>query len=61
MQIVRDKVRADKKLLVAENMQLTESEGKAFWPLYDSYQRELDKINARTSKLSSRMWGLHRN
>jgi hypothetical protein len=32
MQIVREKVRADKKLLVAENMQLTEAEAKAFWP-----------------------------
>jgi hypothetical protein len=51
MQMVRDKVRADKKLLVAENMQLTDSEAKAFWPVYESYQRELNRINARTSKV----------
>jgi hypothetical protein len=50
MNILRDKIRADKKLIVAENMQLTESEAKAFWPLYDAYQAELDKINDRAKK-----------
>jgi hypothetical protein len=47
MQILRDKVKADKKLLIAENLQLTDAEGKAFWPLYDGYQAELAKINDR--------------
>jgi hypothetical protein len=51
MQIVREKVRADKKLLVAENMQLTEAEAKAFWPVYDQYQDELFLLRARTAKL----------
>ncbi len=48
MQIVRDKVKADRKLFVAEGMGLTESEAKAFWPVYDSYQNEMIKINGRT-------------
>ncbi len=51
MQIVREKIRADKKLLVAENMQLTEAEAKAFWPVYDQYQDELFLLRARTAKL----------
>ena len=51
MQIVREKVRADKKLLVAENMQLTEAEAKAFWPVYDQYQDELFLLRTRTLKL----------
>jgi hypothetical protein len=38
---------ADKRLLVAENMWLTESEAKAFWPIYDGYQEELDRIYSR--------------
>jgi hypothetical protein len=50
-QLVLEKVKADKKLLVAENMQLTESEAKAFWPVYESYQRDLGKINDRLIKL----------
>jgi hypothetical protein len=51
MQIVLEKVRADKKLLVAENMQLTEAEAKAFWPIYNQYQDELFLLRARTAKL----------
>jgi len=36
MQILRDKVKADKRLVVAANMDLNEAEGKAFWPIYDA-------------------------
>jgi hypothetical protein len=51
MEILREKVRVDKKLLVAENMQLTEAEGKAFWPAYDAYQEEKSKLNDRRIKV----------
>jgi len=51
MQILRDKIKADKKFLVAENMQLTESEAKNFWPIYEQYQDELFLLRARTAKL----------
>lgn len=51
MQILRDKIKADKKLVVATNMELTESEAKAFWPIYDAYQKDLQKINRRIVSL----------
>jgi hypothetical protein len=51
MQIVIEKIRADKKLFVAENMQLTEAEAKAFWPVYKRYQDELFLLRTRTVKL----------
>ena len=51
MQILRDKLKADKKLVVAANMELTESEAKGFWPIYDEYQKELQKINQRMAKV----------
>ena len=47
MEILRQKVKADKKLLVAENMGLTESEAKGFWPIYEGYQKDLWAINER--------------
>ena len=50
MQILRDKIQADKKLLVADNMKLTDKEAKAFWPVYDSYQKELMALNDRAFK-----------
>jgi hypothetical protein len=53
MQIVLEKIRADKKLFVAENMQLSEAEAKAFWPVYSQYQDELFLLRVRTAKLIS--------
>ena len=47
MQILQEKIKADKKLVVAQNMGLTESEAKAFWPVYDQYQNDLAGINQR--------------
>ena len=47
LQILLDKIHADKKLLVATNMDLSESQGKAFWPIYDGYQTDLQAINKR--------------
>jgi hypothetical protein len=51
MQILREKIKADKKLVVATSMELTESEAKGFWPIYDQYQKDLQKINQRFIKL----------
>ena len=51
MKILLDKIKADKKLLVANNMDLTESEAKAFWPVYEQYQKDLRAINLRIGKL----------
>ena len=47
MQILAQKIKADKKLVVAANMQLTEAEAKGFWPVYEAYQKDLQGINNR--------------
>ncbi|MBW1608847.1 MAG: hypothetical protein JRE07_03120 [Deltaproteobacteria bacterium] len=51
MQIVREKIKTDKKLFIAENMNLTESEAKVFWPVYENYQKDLGKLVDKTVKL----------
>ena len=51
LQILREKIKADKKLVVATNMELSESEAKGFWPIYDTYQKDLQKINRRIAVL----------
>jgi hypothetical protein len=51
MQILRDKIKTNKKLLVETNMELTESEAKGFWPVYDEYQKDLQNINRRMVSL----------
>jgi hypothetical protein len=47
MAILVEKMRADKKLLVANNMTLSESEAAAFWPVYEAYQKDMSAVNAR--------------
>ena len=51
MEVLRAKLKADKKLVVAEAMELTEKEATAFWPVYESYQKDLSALNDRTMKL----------
>ena len=51
MEIVKEKIRTDKKLFIATNMQLTESESKSFWPVYEGYQAELEALVNRKGKL----------
>ena len=53
MRFVVEKIRSDKKLFIADNMQLAEAEAKVFWPIYDQYQDELFLLRARTIKLIS--------
>ena len=51
MEILRQKIKADKKLVVAQYLQLTDAEGTAFWPVYDAYQKDLQQVNQRLSSV----------
>jgi hypothetical protein len=51
MDILRQKIAADKKLIIAENLILTESQSAAFWPIYDAYQKDLTALNQRIEAL----------
>ncbi|MFZ5570221.1 MAG: hypothetical protein ACOZF0_07445 [Thermodesulfobacteriota bacterium] len=51
MEILQEKIKSDKKLFVAQNMELTESEAKNFWVVYAEYQKDLDVINQRSTAL----------
>ena len=47
MESVHEKLKADKKLIVTKYMELTEAEAKNFWPVYEEYQKDLQKIDQR--------------
>lgn len=49
-ELSRDVLRAQRKLLVSENLALTEAEGNAFWPVYDKYAAEQKALNDRLVK-----------
>ena len=48
---IHEKLKADKKVIVTKYMDLTESEAKKFWPVYDEYQNDLQKSNERLLRL----------
>jgi hypothetical protein len=50
MEVLRQKLKSAKKPLIAANMNLTEAEAKAFWPIYEAYQEDLAQLNTRTGK-----------
>ena len=51
MEIIHEKLRADKKFNVAKYMQLTEPEAEKFWPVYEAYQKDLQQLNERLLSL----------
>jgi len=51
LEIVHEKLKADKKLMVSKYMDLTESEAKTFWPVFEEYQKDLQKIHERLGSL----------
>ena len=53
MEILRQKLKTDKRYIVSENMELTAAEAKEFWPLYDAYQKDLEKLNQRLSSIAT--------
>jgi len=50
VELSRDVLQAQRKLLVSENLTLTEAEGTAFWPVFDKYAAEQRKLNDRLVK-----------
>jgi len=44
IQMLRENLRAQRKKIIAANMNLTADESTKFWPIYDQYQQELNKI-----------------
>jgi len=42
-----DKLRAEKRAWIKQNMALSPEEEKQFWPLYDKYQTDLRPLNQR--------------
>ena len=51
IQMLRQEVGKDRRELVKANMLLTNSEAARFWPLYDEYRAEMNKIGDKRVKL----------
>ena len=47
LETVHEKLKAEKKSIVTKYMELTDSEAKNFWPVYDDYQKDLQTFHER--------------
>jgi len=45
IEVARSVVSADRKAIVVTELELTDDEASAFWPLYREYRSAIDKIN----------------
>lgn len=61
IQVARGALKTDLKATVAETMQFTAEEGKAFWPLYEKYRAETDKQGDALLKLVKEYGRLYPN
>jgi hypothetical protein len=50
-ELAREAIYANKKLVVAANMNLNEDEKEGFWAVYEDYQKDLARIYKRTAAL----------
>jgi hypothetical protein len=51
IKMLREQVGQDRREIVKKNMLLTESESATFWPLYDEYRADRDKVGDRRVRL----------
>jgi hypothetical protein len=49
--LTRQQIQSDRQEIVAANLQLSDAESKAFWPLYRAYREEIAKVGDRYVKL----------
>ena len=51
LEVLRVDLKADRKAIIAEQMNLTGSESEAFWPIYRNYRAEVEKVTDQIVKM----------
>ena len=51
VELIRSVVQTERKAVVAKNMELTEAESEAFWPVYNEYEQAMRKVNDKRIEL----------
>jgi hypothetical protein len=51
LDVLLNAIRANRKALVAVNLELTDDEASRFWPVYDRYQKEVNAIGDRLARV----------
>ena len=51
LELNRQAVEAQRRVLVAGSLHLTDAEAQAFWPLYDGWEKDRREVDERTNQL----------
>jgi N12 class adenine-specific DNA methylase len=51
VELIRSVVQTERKAVVAKNMELSEAESEAFWPVYNEYEQAMRKVNDKRIEL----------
>jgi Spy/CpxP family protein refolding chaperone len=51
LEVSRQAIESQRRVLVAGSLPLTDAEADAFWPLYDAYEKERRPLDERANKL----------
>ena len=51
LELSREVIDQQKRVVVAGSLPLSDKEADAFWPLYDDFQKEIQKLNRRSDQL----------
>jgi hypothetical protein len=51
LELSREVIDQQKRVIVAGSLPLSEDEADAFWPLFDGFQKEIKKIDGRADRL----------
>jgi len=47
IEVLKSEIKTDKKAIIIETMQFTERQSAVFWPLYNEFEHELDKLSGK--------------
>jgi hypothetical protein len=47
LEVIHDSAEVDRKAIIALNVDLSEEESKAFWPVYNDYRAKMKGVNGR--------------
>jgi flagellar biosynthesis chaperone FliJ len=50
IEALKTNIKTERKAIIMESMKFTESESKAFWPIYNEFELEIDKLSAKRIK-----------
>lgn len=45
IEVLKSEIKTDKKAIISETMGFTEQESQAFWPIYNEFEHELEKLS----------------